>query len=95
VLPLRGLRLHQRLQLIEPVRLLGSPQWLPSKRLFTDTTKEVRKLAKNTGQGHRDGAVRGRSQSQTPHGNWTKRNTETGRFMDGSKSPVKGVRREK
>jgi len=58
-----------------------------------------RTLATNepAGDGHRDGAVRRRSQTQTPSGNWVKRNTETGRFMDvkSSPKPFKGVRREK
>lgn len=53
------------------------------------------KLAKNTGDGYRRGEVRGRSQSQTPNGDWTKRDTATGRYMDGSKEPFKGVRKEK
>ncbi len=51
-----------------------------------------------TGDGHRKGAVRQRSQTQTPAGNWVKRNTNTGRFMDvktSDKSPFKGVRKEK
>jgi hypothetical protein len=38
------------------------------------------------GDGHRNGAVRGRSQVQNPvTGAWTKRDTDTGRFMDGKK----------
>ena len=51
-----------------------------------------------TGDNRRVGAVRGRSQTQTPAGNWVKRNTTTGRFMDqktSSKTPFKGVRKEK
>lgn len=36
------------------------------------------------------GPVRDRSQSQTPNGDWTKRDTETGRYMDGSKERFKG-----
>jgi hypothetical protein len=50
------------------------------------------------GDGHRNGAVRDRSQVQNPvTGVWTKRDTETGRFMDGKKDgePFKGVRKEK
>ena len=57
-------------------------------------------MAKNkpTGDGHRVGAVKERSQVQNPKTrNWTKRNTTTGQFMavkvDGTK--FKGVRREK
>ncbi len=57
-------------------------------------------MAKNgkPGDGHRNGAVDQRSQSQNPKtGLYTKRDTETGRFMDvkttGGK--FKGVRKEK
>jgi hypothetical protein len=53
---------------------------------------------KPTGDGHRNGAVRQRSQTQTPSGNWVKRDAETGRFMDvktTDKTPFKGVRKEK
>lgn len=57
-------------------------------------------MAKNppSGDGHRVGAVRSRSQTQTPSGNWVKRDSETGRFMDvktTDKTPFKGVRKEK
>ncbi len=56
-------------------------------------------MAKNPpkGDGHRIGAVRGRSQVQTPNGLWTKRDTATGRFMDAKQdgTPFKGVRKEK
>jgi hypothetical protein len=56
-------------------------------------------MAKNNppGDGHRIGAVRGRSQTQTPAGNYVKRDTSTGRFMDvktTDKTPFKGVRKE-
>jgi hypothetical protein len=54
-------------------------------------------MAKNTGDGHRIGAVRDRSQTQTPSGNWVKRDADTGRFMDqktSSDEPFKGVRKE-
>jgi hypothetical protein len=50
-----------------------------------------------TGDGHRNGAVRGRSQTKTPSGHYVKRDTETGRFMDvktSDKTPFKGVRKE-
>jgi hypothetical protein len=60
---------------------------------------EVVNMATNPpkGDGHRNGAVRERSQTQTPSGNWVKRNTENGRFMDVKvdKEPFKGVRKEK
>ncbi len=57
-------------------------------------------MAKNNppGDGHRIGAVRERSQTQTPAGNYVKRDANTGRFMDvktTDKTPFKGVRREK
>lgn len=56
-------------------------------------------MAKNPpkGDGHRNGAIKERSQTQTPAGNWVKRDTNTGRFMDvkSDKDPFKGVRKEK
>jgi hypothetical protein len=57
-------------------------------------------MAKNgqPGDGHRNGAVRERSQTQTPSGHYVKRDTNTGRFMDvktTDKTPFKGVRKEK
>jgi hypothetical protein len=51
-----------------------------------------------TGDGHRNGAVRDRSQTYNPvTQQWVKRDTETGRFMDVKKDgdPFKGVRKEK
>lgn len=50
------------------------------------------------GDGHRNGAVRGRSQVFNPATQqWVKRDAETGRFMDVKKDgePFKGVRKEK
>lgn len=50
------------------------------------------------GDGHRNGAVRQRSQSRNPKNeNWTKRDTNTGRFIDQKTTggPFKGVRKEK
>ena len=57
-------------------------------------------MAKNNppGDGHRNGAVRERSQTLTPSGHYVKRDTGTGRFMDvktSDKTPFKGGRREK
>ena len=47
----------------------------------------------------RKGAVKGRSQTlNTKTGNWVKRDSETGRFMDVKTSdnkPFKGVKKEK
>jgi len=56
-------------------------------------------MAKNgkTGDGHRNGQVTGRSQVYNPQNDtWTKRDTETGRFMDqkANGEPFKGVRKE-
>lgn len=50
------------------------------------------------GDGHRNGAIRDRSQVQNPvNDNWTKRDTNTGRFIDQKSdgTPFKGVRKEK
>lgn len=57
-------------------------------------------MAKNDpiGDNARRGAVKDRSQVQNPiNGNWTKRDTDTGRFMDQKQdgAPFKGVRKEK
>lgn len=51
-----------------------------------------------TGDGHRKGAVRKRSQTFNPRNQrWTKRDTDTGKFMDqkADGKPFKGVRKEK
>ena len=54
---------------------------------------------KPKGDNARKGAIKSRSQVKNPKTNiWVKRNTETGRFMDGktsSETPFKGVRKEK
>lgn len=50
------------------------------------------------GDGHRQGAVRDRSQVFNPKtGHWTKRDTGTGQFIDqkSDDTPFKGVRKEK
>jgi hypothetical protein len=50
------------------------------------------------GDNARKGQVRGRSQVLNPKTNqWTKRDVETGKFMDGKQNgtPFKGVRKEK
>ncbi len=57
-------------------------------------------MAKNgtPGDGHRIGAVRGRSQTYNPKTEqYVKRDANTGRFMDVKKdgTPFKGVRKEK
>ena len=51
-----------------------------------------------TGDGHRNGAVKGRSQTHNPKTvRWVKRDSESGRFIDqkADKKPFKGVRKEK
>jgi hypothetical protein len=52
---------------------------------------------KNKHDGHREGAVRDRSQFKTPSGHLAKRDTTNGRIMNvkSDKQPFKGVRREK
>ncbi len=53
---------------------------------------------KPTGDGHRNGAVRDRSQVLNPRtDHWTKRNADTGRFLDqkADDKPFKGIRKEK
>jgi hypothetical protein len=54
-------------------------------------------MAKNSGSGHRVGAVKGRSQTTTPSGHAVKRDTKTGKFLDvkSDKAPFKGIRKEK
>lgn len=57
-------------------------------------------MAKNppTGDGHRQGAIKERSQVFNPKTDtWTKRDAETGRFKDvkSDGTPFKGVRKEK
>ena len=54
-------------------------------------------MATNTGKGYRRGEVRDRSQVQAPNGNWVKRDSDTGRFLDQREGgePFKGVRRER
>jgi hypothetical protein len=53
-------------------------------------------MTKNTGNGFRRGSVDNRTQFQAPHGNFVKRNVETGRFMDQKSGgePFKGVAQE-
>ena len=54
-------------------------------------------MAKNPPKGPgRRGAVKQRSQFQTPAGNWAKRDARTGRIMDQTAdgTPFKGVRKE-
>lgn len=54
-------------------------------------------MAKNTGDGFRQGEVRNRSQFYNPvTQQWLKRDAETGEIMDAKEDgePYKGVRRE-
>ncbi len=51
-----------------------------------------------SGDGHRVGAVRKRSQVENPaNDRWTKRDADSGEFMDqkADEKPFKGVRKEK
>lgn len=53
-------------------------------------------MAKNTGSGHRQGAVKQRSEFQHPTTKrWYKRDTETGPILNGSPNRHKGIRNEK
>lgn len=57
-------------------------------------------MAKNapSGDGHRKGQVKDRSQTFNPKTEkWVKRDTDTGKFLDGKSDdkPFKGVRKEK
>ncbi len=57
-------------------------------------------MAKNgkTNDGHRNGAVKQRSQTFNPKTkHWVKRDTETGQFIDqkADEKPLKGVTKEK
>ena len=50
------------------------------------------------GDGHRNGAVRDRSQTYNPqNARWTKRDSGTGKFIDqkANSTPFKGVRKER
>ena len=53
-------------------------------------------MAKNTGLGHRIGAVKGRSQTQTPSGHDVLRDTKSGKFLNvkNDHAPFKGVKIE-
>lgn len=62
--------------------------------------QEVRLMATNPpkGDGHRNGAVRSRSQTYNPRNDhWVKRDTENGQFIDqkADNKPFKGVQKEK
>jgi hypothetical protein len=56
-------------------------------------------MAKNgkPGDGHREGAVKDRSQFPHPNGHWIKRDSDTGKIMDvkHDRNPFKGVTKEK
>jgi hypothetical protein len=52
-------------------------------------------MAKNTGKGYRVGAVMNCSEFQRPNGTYVKRDTTTGRILNVSDQPHKGVRDEK
>ncbi len=54
-------------------------------------------MARNTGNGSRQGSVKSRTQMQLPNDHWAKRDTETGRILDvkSDTEPFKGVAKEK
>lgn len=53
-------------------------------------------MARNTGDGFRKGAVKGRTQFQRPDGHWQKRDESTGELMEvkDDGTPFKGVAKE-
>lgn len=69
--------------------------------IFTHVTlrqkEEIMATNPPKGDGHRNGAVKDRSQTQAPNGNWVKRDSDSGKFIDQKTDgkPFKGVRREK
>lgn len=68
-----------------------------SRNALRDITRETTLATnKNRHDGHREGAVRERSQFRTPTGDWAKRDSKTGRILDvkSDATPFKGVRRE-
>ena len=67
---------------------------IPDFKIFTT---RISIMAKNTGDDHRIGSVIDRTQTQAPNGNWVKRDTNTGQFIDQKttdKEPFKGVAKE-
>jgi hypothetical protein len=69
------------------------------KLIARSSSREEPHMAMNPpkGDGHRNGAVKDRSQVQNPkNGNWTKRDSDSGQFMDQKTDgkPFKGVRKE-
>jgi hypothetical protein len=73
------------------------PELRLNERLQLNREVAVMATNKNKSDGHREGAVKGRSQFKTPSGHAVKRDTKTGRIMDvkSDKQPFKGVRKEK
>jgi len=53
-------------------------------------------MATNSGKGHRNGAVTGRTQVRQSNGDWQKRDERTGEFMErkSGPDPFKGVAKE-
>ena len=54
-------------------------------------------MARNTGNGYREGAIKDRTQNKAPNGNTIKRDVKTGKIIDQKTTPndYKGVRHEK
>jgi len=71
------------------------------RHIYNVLTKILFAMATNnpTGDGHRNGAVRGRSQTFNPKTElWVKRDTSNGQFIGvktSSSTPFKGIRKEK
>ena len=56
---------------------------------------KIIKMGGNTGNGHRKGAVKGKSQTFNGKTNsYVKRDTKTGKFVSSKSTPYKGVKKE-
>jgi hypothetical protein len=69
-----------------------------SNNKYKNERKQTMAKNGNPNDGHREGAVRQRSQTFNPKTkHWVKRDTEMGRFIDqkADNEPFKGVRKEK
>ncbi len=79
------------LDLMEP---MGCPR--VSKSTFYPLHFNPLIMATNTGKEHRKGSVKDRTQVENPNDDWTKRDAESGEFMDqkADDKPFKGVAKE-
>ena len=85
---------------LDPIKLIMLVLFVSRfSRELVHKSKGVMNMAVNKpyGDNKRIGAVKERSQFQTPSGLWAKRDSNTGRIMDqkADGTPFKGVRKEK